>query len=208
MPLYTPLPKPIDGDEEDVSVRLVKLSPAGDTDKVSCNFVTCSLKDPIPYEALSYCWGNEDNMAEITCDGYPIKIRSNLHDFLLRTRAKGTERTLWIDALCINQLDLEEKGLQVKAMRYIYKRARRTLIWLGKEDQHGTIGLDFAQEMSAKFQGIKPRGADGNEKEEPKLPWYRFKYYEMFSRVWAPQWGAFFGIFDREWFTRVWIIQE
>lgn len=46
------------------------------------------------------------------------------------------QRTLWIDALCINQKDNHEKSQQVRMMYQLYKQASRVVIWLGAEDAH------------------------------------------------------------------------
>jgi len=42
--------------------------------------------------------------------------------------------TLWIDAICINQGDPEEKNQQLNIMVDIYAEAEETLIWMGFND--------------------------------------------------------------------------
>jgi Heterokaryon incompatibility protein (HET) len=39
----------------------------------------------------------------------------------------------WIDAICINQNDIEERNAQVKRMRDIYTQLSYVLVWLGKQ---------------------------------------------------------------------------
>lgn len=51
-------------------------------------------------------------------------------------RRSGAERWIWIDALCINQYDLLEKARQIQALYVIFKRAKRTLVWLGEAEGH------------------------------------------------------------------------
>jgi hypothetical protein len=46
-------------------------------------------------------------------------------------RKRNFERYLWIDAICINQADADEKGMQFTMMGSIYAQASRVLIWLG-----------------------------------------------------------------------------
>jgi len=78
------------------------------------------------YVALSYTWGNADEISEIFINGKPIKVRPNLECALRVLREKGPIRAgmkVWIDALCLNQMDMDEKNAQVPRMREIYQRA-------------------------------------------------------------------------------------
>lgn len=72
------------------------------------------------FEALSYCWGNAANFLRIYIGKEYIDVTQNLHDALLKLRDKEKARTLWIDAICINQQDLSERSQQVTIMRQIY----------------------------------------------------------------------------------------
>ena len=110
------------------------------------------LDDDCPkYTALSYVWGSEDDCKAIWIDGRPLSIRRNLYDFLRsysssvnpaekpsRTSSDGLNLTmhtyLWIDQLCIDQLDSIERGLQIQLMSRIYSQAAQTLVWLGAHD--------------------------------------------------------------------------
>ena len=49
-------------------------------------------------------------------------------------RLPHKSRVVWIDAICINQTDIEERSQQVEMMGLIYSKAVRNLIWLGEED--------------------------------------------------------------------------
>ncbi|TVY50468.1 Heterokaryon incompatibility protein 6,OR allele [Lachnellula cervina] len=42
-------------------------------------------------------------------------------------------QVLWVDALCINQKDLEERSAQVRQMADIYGKAWRVVVWLGRQ---------------------------------------------------------------------------
>jgi hypothetical protein len=57
------------------------------------------------------------------------------------TKIAGSERWIWIDALCINQRDDEEKNIQVMNMINIYRQASQVLVWFGPA--HITIGRTF-----------------------------------------------------------------
>jgi len=54
------------------------------------------------------------------------------------------EYRLWVDALCINQHDLQEKSDQVRMMGEIYRRSWNVMVWVGPEK-------DFSNEGSISF---------------------------------------------------------
>ncbi|KAF5487901.1 Heterokaryon incompatibility protein 6, OR allele [Colletotrichum fructicola] len=97
----------------------------------------------LSYEALSYTWGgqatpetfrvlqhpNENSSTE----GRIIKIGKNLETALRHLRQTSGTRTIWCDAMCINQNDLDERAIQVRGMGDIYRRANRVVVWLGPE---------------------------------------------------------------------------
>lgn len=132
--VHTPLENP-------ASIRLFRLLPGENGTSLKCEFVEHGDPSVTPYEALSYAWGNAvfPNIIEVyeSSDGdetnRSIPITKNLFDALQRLRS-DVPRTLWVDALCINQDDLGEKGHQVANMGQIYRNARRVIVWLG-EDQ-------------------------------------------------------------------------
>ena len=62
-----------------------------------------------------------------------MKITKNLSNALVSLRRPYESRLLWVDALCINQDDVEERSQQVSIMGRIYKEARMVLVYLGEE---------------------------------------------------------------------------
>lgn len=93
---------------------------------------------------------------------------------------------LWVDFICINQEDKNEKSAQVRIMADIYKRAASVFIWLGREGEESSIGMDFILRIpEQESQGmLSVQGSD------------------------APQWGAFVALMRRAWFSRRWVVQE
>jgi hypothetical protein len=78
------------------------------------------------YVALSYTWGDPTKTKEIFVNGKSVQVTVNLEHALRILRNKLPMRVgvrLWVDALCVNQADVEEKNLQVQRMRDIYKQA-------------------------------------------------------------------------------------
>ncbi|PMD42980.1 heterokaryon incompatibility, partial [Hyaloscypha variabilis F] len=89
------------------------------------------------FEALSYCWGPDESYKSIEINGHLVPVRRNLWWALrhLRHGVYGMRRTLWIDALCINQNDVNERSAQVSIMGSIYSTASRVLVWIGEESE-------------------------------------------------------------------------
>jgi hypothetical protein len=129
-------------DKSHDAIRLLYLQPApAETDTIICNLQPAVLpKDPnhgaLPpydpdYEALSYVWGPEDDFGhQVTVNDVRVNVRVNLWDALRTLRLAESVRVLWIDALCINQDDVNEKNQQVGIMQDIYRKPRRCISWI------------------------------------------------------------------------------
>ena len=89
---------------------------------------------PPEYEALSYAWGSAEDKLDIICNGHVVRVTRNLCNALQKMRLPNRSRLVWADAVCINQDDIVERGHQVRLMGLIYKRAKRVIIWAGRDD--------------------------------------------------------------------------
>jgi Heterokaryon incompatibility protein (HET) len=89
---------------------------------------------------------------------------------------------MWIDFLCINQLDLEEKTRHISLMSMIFDRASRVGVWLGELTPWGRIGLDFVASVA-------------------RSPF-------TFSTQLAPGLMAFSGLLRNPWFLRHWTVND
>lgn len=117
-------------DVED-GIRLVTLFPASFHEPIACTLFHTELSSNPSYEALSYTWGNHQNLVSIMVSGKSFGITHNLATALRYLRRKEREVTFWIDAICINQENTDERTQQVALMTNIYQRARQVQIWLG-----------------------------------------------------------------------------
>ncbi|KAH7327522.1 heterokaryon incompatibility protein-domain-containing protein [Rhexocercosporidium sp. MPI-PUGE-AT-0058] len=113
------------------SIRLAILQPGPRNASIRVKLGRSVFADRPKYEALSYTWGRADDLRAIELNGTRVEVRKNLALALVHLRHTSEERVLWIDAICINQSDLEERNRQVELMSYIYARAKRVLVWLG-----------------------------------------------------------------------------
>jgi hypothetical protein len=93
-------------------------------------------------------------------DSKRLKITKNLHSALLHLRDTNKCVTTWIDQICINQDDVEERNRQVRLMGRIYREARNFIAWLdhgpGSEDTvFKSLSNDGTGDEAADFGGIK-----------------------------------------------------
>lgn len=144
--LYEELPLHAEHSE----IRVLILHPNGWHKPMLCDFKVVSLNNRPKYSALSYVWGQEDAVHEISLGGCPFWVRPNLFTALRRLRAHGGDNAvvIWVDALCIDQNSVVERNSQVAMMGEIYSRSKRVQVWLGEfELAHdiwpdNTIGTD------------------------------------------------------------------
>ena len=90
----------------------------------------------IEFEAVSYVWGKGTKNQHIICNGDILEITTNLHKVLQCLRLPTASRRLWVDGICIDQDNLDEKGHQVAFMGKIYQAAKQVIVYLGP-DKYG-----------------------------------------------------------------------
>ncbi|KAK4497524.1 hypothetical protein PRZ48_011975 [Zasmidium cellare] len=132
---YKPLPGP-------EWIRLLIIEPAANfQDALVCSIEVVPLQPFSNYAALSYSWGMESDGDKslsriIEIAGNPMHVTRNLYEGLCRIRPRGAvwdpPKRLWIDGICINQADDDERSAQVAVMALIYQYATETIIWLGE----------------------------------------------------------------------------
>ena len=120
------------------SIRLLDLWASDSRDQpLRCTIRQVRLHDNADtsqYEAVSYCWDDPTQVDFVLCGEARLGIGANLGLLLRQIRRHDRLRTLWIDAICINQEDVDERNAQVAVMYHIYHRATQVLIWLGEPD--------------------------------------------------------------------------
>jgi hypothetical protein len=101
---------------------------------ISCELSIASLNSVPAYQTLSYVWGDPKVTNPILLHGHTFHVTINLYAALRRLRSKKT-RVIWIDSLCINQSDTDERNYQVVLMGKIYERCQEVLVWLGERTE-------------------------------------------------------------------------
>lgn len=169
----------------------------------------------VTYEALSYTWGSSVFSHDIRCNGLEYSVTANLHAALVHLRHTDVPRRLWIDALCINQYDVTEKGHQVLQMFHLYKKATTVVVWLGAAGKNTKIasqlltrydqgeGLDLYGIETAEGQEVHPF-LNPIGKMSPADPARLSEIYKTLHRVW----DGLEDLLGRPWLRRTWVIQE
>jgi hypothetical protein len=193
-------------DPENGYIRVLHILPGKDGDPIYCSLEVRSLSQDGIEEALSYVWGKEGGPWGIWLDEHWFSTTRNLYLALNGLRYVDKVRTIWVDAICINQADIIEKGTQVKFMRNIYAAAKSVIIWLKTEDDEEAIestNLDSSQPdfstMLASYQENITRVNDViNNQGDPT---------SLISAVSALA-ESCHDILSQAWWTRVWTVQE
>jgi hypothetical protein len=176
--------------------RILILRAGYSSDEIVCELrqrdlpTQVSLSDPLAYEALSYVWGNLENMGCITLCGIRFPVTRNLAEALRHLRFPDQDRLLWVDAICINQCDNEEKELQLRSMYTIYRFARRVIAWLGLPN-NASDQVFSSMNMNQTVLGvpvsstimIQVDNEDGAQKNTLK----KFMERDYWSRAWIVQ---------------------
>ncbi|KAK7996600.1 Inosine/uridine-preferring nucleoside hydrolase [Apiospora arundinis] len=181
-----------------------------------------SNADTPDFEALSYAWGplnltasvvvctdlDKSTAPPLTTFVNPkrslLRVGSNLFEALQYLRLLDEPRVMWIDALCINQNDFEERGQQVARMAHIYSRARKVVAWIGPEHDDATRALEGLAYIGSQVEHTTDkRIAPSPEATEPD--WWHPETTLPFDDAF---WGLVTKLVERPWFWRLWVIQE
>jgi hypothetical protein len=180
MPLYQyrPLSKKRD------SIRLLRLLPAANHEaEIQAELLEYALDEfqgsRHSYEALSYVWGDLSNPRSIVLEGIQFEVTSNLHAALLQLRDHSFPRIIWIDAICINQSDDAERGLQIQSMAKIYGYAKSVNVWLGEAADSSDEALEAIRAVGTKYEKLP----EGQVTENAVISLLQRAWFE---RVWVP----------------------
>jgi hypothetical protein len=140
-------------DQEDSTQdgRLMVLHPGVADKNIICDImdVKIAAMSSFRYKALSYVWGQENPTYEVQLNGKLKFVRENLWMALQQLRLVDKYRVLWVDAICINQENEDERKEQVQRMGDIYSKASTVLIWLGPEGWLSDLAFLFINSLEA-----------------------------------------------------------
>lgn len=131
------------------------------------------------YDALSYVWGNPDEKLPIFIHKHSFDVTINLGAALSHLRNHSIERILWVDAICIDQANQEEKQHQIQSMAKIYGHANRVIVWLGEAADDSDLALE---EIRATMGKMSTNSLDSERIQQAVL-----------------------ALLQRPWFQRIWV---
>lgn len=195
-------------------IRLLEILPCLDDTSTVRGVLTHTTLEAAPrYIALSYEWGSPERAEDdgvlrlvrpywpgLMVNGLARDARPNLLRILrlLRSRIEESQPAIWVDAICINQQDVDEKGHQVAIIGEIFANARDVVV--GLNDTSGTAeqGIEYLSKIAA---AANARGSQDREPERAMSDAVAFLEQ-------ANAWDAVFGLFSDTWWQRMWVVQE
>lgn len=219
------------------TIRLLTILPGSVQDPIACNLSNASLSAKPDYAALSYVWGPVDQGYEISLGGKSFRVRENLQQCLLHLRHPHLSICFWIDAICVNQGDLEERRQQVALMGAIYSSAVVVVSWLGAKpaqtsewlknvldwqmSQWSELSFTHAELQSNSVQAlVRTGGLDHSptasellqtqwaELATPELCSTKFERDQRDLTQLFEAWTYTLDLFSRPYWSRLWILQE
>lgn len=202
-PLYAPL------DEARREIRVLKISRTdqgddGGGDTFQADLVCVSLDDDPAYLAISYVWSDPSIVGHFDFHngghGKRVPYNKAVFDIINTILGRDTTLYLWIDALCINQEDLNEKASQVAMMGIIYSQARQVIAFIGEADETRITAMNF---ILLTANCIWAHGSLSDCATASGLA-------SLISEI-APSdedWVSIKGLVSRPWFRRLWVVQE
>ena len=182
-------------------IRLLTIHPESLEGKISCSLEVESLKDRPHYQAISYTWGPAPAQTPfIYLNDIAHPVRPNLLMVLRTLRARHQVHPIWVDALCINQENTEEREQQVGIMGEIYRDSWKVIAWLGEPDAI----TDWAMRSNGSnvpelVPNISPVSAAIRELTKINISKYR---QHLEKQTYALR------LLKLEYWNRLWIIQE
>jgi hypothetical protein len=169
------------------SIRLLRILPSEDEiAAIECELFHCSLQElgigVSPYDALSYVWGSSDITQIIRMGQRELPVTLNLYAALTRLRHRLIERIIWIDAVCINLQDQQERGQTIRLMAKIFGQANHVIVWLGEAADNSVQALEEIRLAGGNMATYSPnKYANGN---------------------------AVCALLQRSWFQRIWVREQ
>jgi hypothetical protein len=185
---------------EPPTIRLFELFPSPKRfTEIRCKMYEASLDDHPVYDGVSYFWGDPLGIAEIRCNGVLLQVPNKLVSDLrnLRTKDGDKGRILFVDAVCFNRKDPFEQSIMVSLMPRIFMQVQQVAIGLGDARETDASALSFVQKVGSIAQSADDLTHSSTSQASSQL---KEIPHDIGSHV--------LKLFRREWWLRVWPVQE
>ncbi|KAF2830434.1 HET-domain-containing protein [Ophiobolus disseminans] len=197
-------------------IRVLELYPGNWNDPIECELNHVSLSDTTAkYEALSYTWGDATERRNIRCNTFLVDVTQNLFSALQHLRHEVCSgdlwetRNLWIDAICINQQDVDERECQILLMGAIYQQAQCQILWLGPNDEESELVNAFDYICRYAVRETQERGHSVFYIHGTETRWYHtYERHQLAYKMPPATAHALRQLFSCTVFQRGWVIQE
>ena len=167
--------------------------------------MTVELEKAPEYAAISYTWGAPLPAKTVKIDGCPFAVRGNTVYALWQAKQCGKYECYWLDAVCINQDDLDEKSAQVELMGDIYSRAAKVVVSLGDHFDDSELVLSTARALDVSSWCART-GVSGSQRLRLKAGWFAATGLDAEGQRRLEV--AWKGFCSRPYWRRAWIVQE
>jgi hypothetical protein len=185
-------------------IRLLRLLPPKDPsnpdETIRCVLSPARLNDVnTSYTAISYMWGRRDADQVIELDNASFSVTENLWTCLRKFRNHRDGNNFWVDAICINQEDSDERSSQVSQMGKIYAKAQEVVIW----PRDPTRKLENASVLRA--MNFVRTIVESNQNNISFATHFLAFYQDPEC---DERWSELAALCQTEYWSRVWIVQE
>jgi len=156
-----------------------------------CELIQVPLDNAPKYIAISYAWGDSGHTQNIQVDGIAKPITTSLYGALKALRRRNGVVTAWADALCIDQSNGEERTVQVQLMKDIFSKAQSVSVWLGPEAEESGLAMRLLSHIAHR--------RDESPAHIKEL---------INSKARRREFDAVVRVFEREYWSRLWVVQE
>ena len=189
-------------------IRLLSISIEPSTGYVTCHFRLADLATSRgAFRAISYCWGKHTPTHRVLCeDGRSLLLTESATELLRYVIPRNPVDYFWIDQICVNQADLEEKSTQVSLMGQIYSLTTQVVAWLGRGNRSSEHAIKFVEALSEEVSNMKRKGLDPTL--VPLLSESARVHNAPAQMQTSHRWNALSNLLKNVWFERVWVMQE
>jgi hypothetical protein len=210
MPANVNAPDGLYGSLEPNQIRLLRLSPDGDTNDIG-SLEAVDLDDAPPYYALSHSWTSQHSYTDVHVGGKTFTLGADLAKCVGRLSQLHELDTpvqyIWIDNICIDQSNLTERSAQVSLMGRLYRGAIRTIIWLGGDTTDCYGAWDLIENLYRVFREQNPTATEPSD--IPIRMFHQSEHDAAGLPAWDDyRWTHLARLMERRWFSRIWVVQE